>query len=559
MSLQLRNLSGENRISSCLATACAALALFLGTGCPGTSGGNSDGLTLGEVQQLIQDTLDQAEIVACWDLDGDGVKDPNEDVNGDGTFDARDCTGEDGATGSPGQPGQPGDAGDPGLACWDLDGDGTADPAEDVNGDGTFDARDCQGETLDVTIGTGLALDAGTLELDTDFTDATYWRLGGNPATATQMLGTLGSAAVEIIVNSVRALSIEPDAISPNLIGGYFENRAEGDVYGAFIGGGGAAPDGPVDQLNAVNGYWGSIVGGVGNRVGIEGFDPGDASYAAIGGGYFNLAVTDFTVIAGGERNTADGNAAAIGGGTFNNALAPVAVVAGGTENTASGESAAVGGGTRCGASGNYSAVAGGFENLARGDFSFAGGNRAKIGETHHGTFLFADSSAFDFDSAAGDEFAARATGGVRFVSEIDGTGQPTAGVLLPAGESAWQVLSDREAKRDFGPIDTTSLLRRLAGIPIQTWRYRAQHGDYLHIGPMAQDFHAAFGVGPDERHISTVDADGVALAAIQGLYQLTQEKDARIEELSRQAAAQQDEIQALTERLTRLEQALNR
>jgi hypothetical protein len=48
----------------------------------------------------------------------------------------------------------------------------------------------------------------------------------------------------------------------------------------------------------------------------------------------------------------------------------------------------------------------------------------------------------------------------------------------------------------------------------------------------MAQDFYAAFGLGEDERYISKSDADGVALAAIQGLYQVVQERDAEIAQL---------------------------
>jgi hypothetical protein len=61
-------------------------------------------------------------------------------------------------------------------------------------------------------------------------------------------------------------------------------------------------------------------------------------------------------------------------------------------------------------------------------------------------------------------------------------------------------------------------VLRRLASVPISTWSYRSQKRSIRHIGPMAQDFHRAFGVGEDRRHISSVDADGVALAAIKGL-----------------------------------------
>jgi hypothetical protein len=66
----------------------------------------------------------------------------------------------------------------------------------------------------------------------------------------------------------------------------------------------------------------------------------------------------------------------------------------------------------------------------------------------------------------------------------------------------------------------------------------------------MAQDFHAAFGVGEDDKHITTIDADGVALAAIQGLHQLIMEKNCAIN-------AQQQQINDLSERLSRLEAAL--
>jgi len=48
----------------------------------------------------------------------------------------------------------------------------------------------------------------------------------------------------------------------------------------------------------------------------------------------------------------------------------------------------------------------------------------------------------------------------------------------------------------------------------------------------MAQDFYSAFNVGMDDKHISMVDADGVALAAIQGLNQKLNEKVTEIGEL---------------------------
>ena len=71
--------------------------------------------------------------------------------------------------------------------------------------------------------------------------------------------------------------------------------------------------------------------------------------------------------------------------------------------------------------------------------------------------------------------------------------------------------------------------LQRLVSWPVSTWNYQAQGAGIRHLGPTAQDFHAAFGLGEDDTTISTVDEQGVALAAVQGLYATVQDKDARI------------------------------
>ncbi|PWU17253.1 MAG: hypothetical protein C5B50_11715, partial [Verrucomicrobia bacterium] len=78
---------------------------------------------------------------------------------------------------------------------------------------------------------------------------------------------------------------------------------------------------------------------------------------------------------------------------------------------------------------------------------------------------------------------------------------------------------SDRNAKERFSPIDAQDILKRVASLPISNWYYK-QDPATRHIGPVAQDFYAAFNVGPDDKHIATVDEEGVALAAIQGLNQ---------------------------------------
>ena len=175
-------------------------------------------------------------------------------------------------------------------------------------------------------------------------------------------------------------------------------------------------------------------------------------------------------------------------------------------------------------------------QNTASGAYSFAAGRRAKA--TAQGAFVWADSTDLDFDpllisrgrGVVDNSFNVRATGGVYLVTAVNPTtGRSTAGVYVSGGGSGWNIYSDRNAKEHFSPADGRALLDRLAGIPIETWNYKTQDASIRHIGPMAQDFHAAFAVGEDERYINSVDADGVALAAIQGLYQVVQEKEARI------------------------------
>ena len=78
---------------------------------------------------------------------------------------------------------------------------------------------------------------------------------------------------------------------------------------------------------------------------------------------------------------------------------------------------------------------------------------------------------------------------------------------------------SSRKVKKDFAPVDRVALLRRLNSVPVTTWSYKHEKPSVRHIGAMAQDFQRAFQVGEDDISIAMVDADGVALAAIQGLY----------------------------------------
>ena len=78
---------------------------------------------------------------------------------------------------------------------------------------------------------------------------------------------------------------------------------------------------------------------------------------------------------------------------------------------------------------------------------------------------------------------------------------------------------SDRNVKENFAPVQPREMLEKVIALPLSSWNYKADTAT-RHLGPMAQDFYAAFNVGADDKHIATVDADGVALAAIQGLNQ---------------------------------------
>ena len=96
---------------------------------------------------------------------------------------------------------------------------------------------------------------------------------------------------------------------------------------------------------------------------------------------------------------------------------------------------------------------------------------------------------------------------------------------------------SDRNLKQGFETIDPREVLATLAEIPVTTWQYKKDSDGTRHMGPMAQDFYAAFGLGIDNRHISYTDIGGVALAAIKGLNEEDKAKDAKIADLEARLA----------------------
>jgi len=284
---------------------------------------------------------------------------------------------------------------------------------------------------------------------------------------------------------------LEPNDTSPNMIGGHTDNATSAGVVGATIGGGGT-----FSRPNRVTDNFGTVGGGTKNQAGDETGTVTDAYYATVAGGYGNTA------------------------------------------------------------SGNSATVPGGRDNTAQGDYSFAAGRRAKA--EHKGSFVWADSTDADFESQFDNQFRVRANGGARFdvnnnhwvsiryVQTYIGSWVilTSTGASLTAG-GAWVNNSDRNAKENFALVDGREVLARLAEVPVKTWNHKNESPLVRHMGPMAQDLYAAFGLGSSNKSIATIDADGISLAAIQGLYEIVREKDADIARLRVEKDAEITELRA--------------
>jgi hypothetical protein len=112
---------------------------------------------------------------------------------------------------------------------------------------------------------------------------------------------------------------------------------------------------------------------------------------------------------------------------------------------------------------------------------------------------------------------------------------QPTAAEPTCPQGCAPLCRSDRNQKKNVVPVDGAAILERVGRLPISSWTYVEEAPEVRHLGPMAQDFRAAFGLGNDDRSYYAVDAQGVALASIQELKHLVDAQERRIEALERQ------------------------
>ncbi|MEM9293989.1 MAG: tail fiber domain-containing protein [Acidobacteriota bacterium] len=116
---------------------------------------------------------------------------------------------------------------------------------------------------------------------------------------------------------------------------------------------------------------------------------------------------------------------------------------------------------------------------------------------------------------------------------------------------------SDRAAKENFRPVDRSAVLSKIVELPITRWNYISQGAEIEHLGPMAQDFYGAFGVGPDDKHIATRDAASVALVGVQALHAELEARDAELRERDARVEALEAANAALLQRLEALEQLI--
>jgi hypothetical protein len=380
-------------------------------------------------------------------------------------------------------------------------------------------------------------------------------------------------------------------------------------VQGAAISGGGSAGFG-----HEVFDNFGVIGGGFHNRAGDGASLLSDRAYATVGGGADNWASGWGATVGGGTWNAAHATNPTVAGGEYNLASVGWATVGGGYINQANGDYATVAGGYGNAASGSYSFAAGRRAKATHhGAFVWADSAAAEFASTASSQFLVRAAGGVGINANAPNA-ALAVDGGNSIARIAVNSNSPTAnaGLLLRQdGVSRWAIAtvfsdgdlsffregvgggsrlfiddggvnagyvgigsaapqyplhmasgahvttggvwtnaSSRALKLDFAAVDRAAVLETLATLPIATWSYRAEGSGVRHLGPTAEDFYTAFGLGDGGAAIGTVDADGVALAAIQTLHQIVREQQAEL-------AAQKTRIERLEARLAALEREL--
>jgi len=400
-----------------------------------------------------------------------------------------------------------------------------------------------------------------------------YWKTNGNAGanpTNGAFIGTTDQMPFELRVAGHRVVRLDPDpsGSAPNVTEGSDDNTIQTGLVGSVIGGG----EGNHILLSTGQSVEAdSIIGGGGaNAIGFT-ISTGSALLSGganvIGGGFGNniRADTDYSVIGGGEHNIVASNSA-------------YATIPGGLDNSATNFAFAAGHRAKANHTGTFvwadstdadfaSTAANQFLIRANGGVGIGTASPSRELEIQHnsdvelglkstdtGGRLWTLQSSSVSGSAALDasfQIIDRSGGGLRLIINTNGnvgigTTAPTNKLHVVGGITCTALVqtSDRNAKENFATISPDEVLNKVAALPISTWTYKEMH-DGRHLGPMAQDFYAAFQLGGSDTTITAIDTEGVALAAIQGLNRKLQDE----------SKAKDQEITELKSRLEKLEQ----
>ena len=331
---------------------------------------------------------------------------------------------------------------------------------------------------------------------------------------------------------------------------------------------------------------YGTVGGGIsntaGNRATVAGGETNQATgfRAAVGGGSANSSTGSYSVVSGGTGNVASGARATIPGGDRNEATGNASFAAGALARALH-NGAVVFGGNSASSPTDFFSSTGEDQFLIRASggvgigtespralVTLAGPDSPHTGPVLHltgstsdqvesGRIRFVEGTAaynyrgayIRYDGSSSNRFhigvhntSDSLTANDQDIITIERNGgdlgiqNPNPSHVLEVGTDgtngngahvtnggAWTAGSSRSFKEDLRPVDPAEILDAVDELPLYRWRYKnSDEGD--HLGPVAEDFFDAFELGEDERYISGVDGDGVALAAIQGLYALVKE-----------------------------------
>jgi hypothetical protein len=387
------------------------------------------------------------------------------------------------------------------------------------------------------------------------------WNLMGNALTGGEFVGTTSNDHLIMKTNNIERMRIDSVGKvgigTANPIAQLHVKSDQGVLFGGDFGVG-PAMDFSGNRLvwypRKSHFYSGSDAGGL--------FGMGDYSF---GTGYKSWSVGDYSFVMG-YNSRADGDAA-FSGGYLSWARADYSLAFGYQSEVSPGGTAGIAMGRDARVTYPYGvalgyhahsfgegAIAIGFQTESKAAHSFTIGYRAIA--DHVGAFVFGDQSTSSYvHSTAANQFMVRAQGGTIFYTNAG----LTAGVSLAGGAGAWATISDSTKKENFGEVDLTEILQKVEAMEVSQWNYKAQHDSIVHMGPMAQDFYAAFKLGQGETTITTTDIDGVNLAAIKALIEQTrtlEEKASELEDLKEDQAVLYERIERLEALILQLVEA---